>query len=414
MKKLLFAATALAGAAVLTGPALAADNIKLGLRGYFTGGVAYGSVDEPSRLGLGGNINSLNDVEESGFEEVLFGSDSEIHFQGKTTLDNGLQIGFRAELELERDSGEDQNDNEDDIVDEVYLQIDGGFGRVQFGQQDGVADQMILSAPNVFSEVTISSIDMDPFETQYDFISNNVNDGTQRNMIDTAPDFTEDMTKLIYFTPRIAGLQVGVSYTPIFGKNGQGFNFNDGPGPNAAPFNILDDNFGNNYFEIAANYVQQVGPVEVGVSTSYGTGEGGGAANDPEEWHVGTRLRAGGLTVGAAYKQASVSGVSGVQDTEVIDAGVTYETGPWTFGVAYGDSDGMRDDEEAFFKDDNLDQTAIIAGVAYKFGPGMEVGFGGMGFRDESTKIDRTNGDVLARGEQIDGFAGFTEISINF
>ncbi len=423
MKKLLLGATALVCVAAFSAPAFAADRIKLGLRGYFTGGIAYADVDEPTQIDPTVDPNTPR----GNFEEVLFGSDSEIHFRGKTTLDNGLQIGFRAEFELERDSGQDANDNEDDFVDEVYLQIDGGFGRVQFGQQDGVQDQMIFSAPNVFEEVTISSIDMDPFETQMDYISDNLNDGNERNLIDTSPDFTDDNTKLIYFTPRIAGLQVGVSYTPVFGKNSQGFRFNEDFifAPN--PANILDDSFGNNYFEIAGNYVQDLGPVKAGISASYGTGEGANAADDPEEFHVGAQIEFAGVTVGGAYKQANVAGsTASVQDTKVLDAGVTYETGPWTFGIAYGQSEGLRDDLEAFRHDDELDQKAIIGGVARKFGPGMEIGIGGMWFSDQSRKINRTNQDVIfngdtiepgetiLQGDEIDAYAIFTELNINF
>jgi len=48
-------------------------------------------------------------------------SDSEIHFNGRTTLDNGMTIGFRVELEGNTDS---------DQIDETYMFVEGKFGRI--------------------------------------------------------------------------------------------------------------------------------------------------------------------------------------------------------------------------------------------------------------------------------------------
>ncbi len=427
MKKLLLGTTALAAAAAFSVPALAADKIELGLRGFFTGATAYADIDD---------VDLQGPVQDDNFEEVLLGTNSEIHFIGKTTLDNGLQIGFRAELELEADNRDDiivPDDNptpdiEDDLIDEVYLQIDGGFGRVQLGQQDGVADQMIISAPNVFSEVTISSIDqgIDPFRSQYAFLSREdvTGDSVELNRIDTAPDYTDDKAKIIFITPRIAGLQVGASFQPVNGRNGEGIRFDETTGQ-GTPSDILDDNFGNNYVEVAANFKHNFGTAEVGVSASYGTGEGGNAAEDPEEYHVGAQVKYAGFTLGGAFKEAQVSGNANVDKTQVFDAGLTYETGPWTVGASYGQTDGPRDDEQAFFSDDLLQQRAIIGGMAYKFGPGMEVGFGGMFFSDESQEIVAGTGPGAGtavaqanlggdKSVQVDSYAVFSEINVNF
>ncbi|MEM1140839.1 MAG: porin, partial [Pseudomonadota bacterium] len=113
MKKILLGTSALVAAAALAAPASAADKIKLKLGGYWTGAAAFVDLEEA-------------DVE----NDIVFGSDAEVHFGGKTTLDNGLQVGFKAELEL----AEDNAGGNSDIIDEVYGEVKGGFGKIQFGE----------------------------------------------------------------------------------------------------------------------------------------------------------------------------------------------------------------------------------------------------------------------------------------
>jgi len=365
MKKILLGTTAIVTAAAFTAPAFAADKIKLGLRGYFTGGMAYYDLD------------GIDDV-----EQFIFGHDSEVHFRGSTTLDNGLKVSFRAELELENDADSRGGDSDADTIDEVYIQFDGGFGRVQFGQQDGVGDQMVISAPNVFGEHTISSIDLNPFEAAIDSTIGSTFD----NSIDTSPDFTSDNTKLIYFTPRFAGFQIGLSYMPVREKNANGYDFGS---------DILESNFGNNYIEIAGTWKHKFNGVGLGLSASYGEGDKGASSNDPNEWHVGGEIEFGGFTFGAAYKEDDNSGSSTAPEEEHFDLGFTYETGPWTLGLAYGSQDNVN-------YNSNVEQDNWIGGLAYKFGPGMELGLGGMFYSVEDGNDD------------IDGVAIFTEIDVNF
>ncbi|MFP4002745.1 MAG: porin [Alphaproteobacteria bacterium] len=388
-------------------PAAGPSKIQLELRGYAQFGLA-GIVNEPS--GGGGN-------------SVVFGSDSEVHFRGRTTLDNGLTISFRTELELEDDS---EVDDAADTIDEVYVQFDSAFGRLQFGMQDGAADQMIISAPNVFSQFTISSVDMNPFEmyTAPDLVT-----PARRIMglsgddavLDTSPDFTEDFTKVIYFTPRVYGLQLGVSYAPNPCRNDTGLDVAVRAGANPDPLGLScgnDATFGSNYWEVAGNFEQQFKGFGVGVSGSYGKGEGnpvaiGLADDDPSEWHAGAEfflnLGSGRLTIGGAYKEtdnltAENEGFN-FADSRHFDLGAQYALGPWEIGGTYGKVEDTVD----FITLLERELTTIIGGVSYKMGPGIQLGVGVM-HSDAEERATLIGTDV----EQTDGTAVFSELDLRF
>lgn len=71
-------------------------------------------------------------------------SDSEIHFNGRTTLDNGITLGFR--LELEGNTAADQ-------IDESYMFVEGGFGRVELGSLNNVHPHALRGARGVQSRL---------------------------------------------------------------------------------------------------------------------------------------------------------------------------------------------------------------------------------------------------------------------
>ena len=99
MKKVLLAGTALVGAALFAAPASA--ELKLDLGGHFKGYGVY--VDE--------------DAEAADQRDFEFRKDTEIHFTGETTLDNGLTVGVHVEQQVE-------NDN---LNNESYAYFSGGW-----------------------------------------------------------------------------------------------------------------------------------------------------------------------------------------------------------------------------------------------------------------------------------------------
>src|SRR5262245_35797434 len=124
MKRALLGTTALIGAVIDLGaatPAAAESPIQLTVGGFFR--TAYMVVlddddGSPDRF----DPEPGNDKAEDG----VF-SDAEIHFVGRTVLDNGLEVGARVELEGEDDDDvaidflDDEVSDDGDQIDEAWI-----------------------------------------------------------------------------------------------------------------------------------------------------------------------------------------------------------------------------------------------------------------------------------------------------
>src|ERR1035437_6693406 len=129
MKKLLLCTTV-----ALTGLALAtpahADGIKLDLAGHFKGYVTWLSQDT-STVASERHLDILRETE--------------IHFTGETTLDNGLTVGVHHEADLDSDF---QGGTDFFKTEESYAYFSGAWGRVNFGKEDGANYLLEVAAPS--------------------------------------------------------------------------------------------------------------------------------------------------------------------------------------------------------------------------------------------------------------------------
>ena len=392
MRNILLGTTALVAVAALAAPAMAAEKIQLELRGYHIGGITYtdGEFNDFWRNQYTGGHGSSSGI--SDYNEINFGSDSEIHFRGATTLDNGLKVSFFAELELEDNS---DVDSDADQIDEVYIQFDGGFGRFQFGQNDGAMYQMHVQAPTTFDghKVNNNGPRLDPFAPL-----------GWGSMISTYGNFTDDHIKLSYFSPSFNGFQLGLSYTPNPCKNDTGYS------------SCVYDGFGRNYFEASATFEIAMDNVEFGFSAGIGGGESNTSGSEPTEWTAGAQAAFGGFTIGGSYKDSETAGYSNWDETQ-FDVGVTYETGPWGFTINYADMD--RDYRDGAYRY-NDEANAWLAGVTYMYGPGMQVGFGIQTLdatdvmRDTEYTWDGSQWYSYTWGEGFEGTSFFIENSMSF
>ena len=132
MKKIICSA-ALAGlVAVAAAPAMAQGDqsaLKLDLGGYFRGYMVYHDQDS-HRLAEERNVDIIRDTE--------------VHFTGETTLDNGLTVGVHVEATADREAV---------AIDESYLYTSGSWGRVNFGSEDGTAYLLQVAAPSADSNI---------------------------------------------------------------------------------------------------------------------------------------------------------------------------------------------------------------------------------------------------------------------
>ena len=85
------------------------------------------AVASPMAVTVGGYYNALvysQDVDNTDTRDVGIHNDAEIYFKGKGTTDGGIEIGFIVQLEAE-------GSGETDHIDENYVYVKGGFGKVE-------------------------------------------------------------------------------------------------------------------------------------------------------------------------------------------------------------------------------------------------------------------------------------------
>lgn len=382
MKKLLVGSAAIALGLALVSPAQAADGVKLGIGGYMKGYVGWADMDEDA-----GDASSLRSI------DIV--RDTEVHFTGETTLDNGLTVGFHTELE-------DDLESDGFGVDESYAYFSGGWGRVNFGAEDGAAYLLQVAAPAADSNVDGLRQYVNPFNYSVapDGVEANTDDFNElgsfqlRDTWDYAQDATGSVDKITYLTPVFSGFQAGVSYTPDTGSTTSntlgGFATDD-----------VENAFGDAW-DVAVRYAGQF--------DGWGLSAGGGyttvnieedatpSHDDRDIWNVGANVNFSAFNIGAAYKTDSDvdGGGEDNEDTDTWVVGADYTTGPFKLGLSYMD----REDEN-YNADGDLETNRYSGGVTYTYGPGMTFR-GSVHHVTHELDTDDMDGTSVLLGTQID------------
>tara|TARA_R110000803_G_scaffold163615_2_gene227303 strand:- start:5978 stop:7009 length:1032 start_codon:yes stop_codon:yes gene_type:complete len=302
MKKILFASSALAAVA-FAGSAQASDKIQLQLGGYMEQWAGFSDEDNTATAG----------------RNNAFQSDTEVHFGGSTTLDNGIEVG--AKIELEGETSGDQ-------IDEQYLFVNGGFGRIEMGKNDSAADAMALQAPAV-GPVGVNDGDLDAWVNAY--------------LIDTVRS-SGDQNRVTYYTPSFGGFRAGASFADDSQRNGaSGYDNTNGNGDSIASGALAFDH--------------DFGGVALGLSA---TGENSGEGS----WYgLGSTVGFGNFTVGGSYGHTEDDyGLNSTgQDLDAFDLGVSYAMDAAAVSLSYGY-------EEV---DNSGDISTVDLGMSYTLGAGV-------------------------------------------
>lgn len=391
MKKILLAGTAIVGAAVLASPAQA--DLKIDLGGHFRGYAVYNDQDETS---LPANGDELRNFE--------FKRDMEVHFTGETTTDSGLTVGVHAELDLGNEAfngggvvgGPSQVGagyfspavfNDPSNLDEAYIYFSGGWGRVNFGSEDGAAYLLQVAAPSADSNVDgmrvyVQALNADVWD---DGIANdslsagasNALDFNVRLGYDNA--FFRDTERLTYLTPKWNGFQAGASYAP---EAGQGVI--DGAFEGAS----LSDNTVDyeDLWEVAARWDGEFEGFGISAGVGYSTasatdevsaGAGNFGSDDVSAWDAGLNVSFNDFSVGVAYlnadtgvQEAAGPGQSAEIETWVV--GAAWDNGPYHLGATWYNTDignNVYGLALAGARDVEIDRYTV--GGGYTYGPGM-------------------------------------------
>lgn len=391
MKKLLLASVAVSGLALAAAPAHA--NVELELGGYFMGYAVYVDQDDQNTV--------ATDNESRDFDLL---HDTEIHFGGETTLDNGLTVG--AHIEVQTDEAD-----ADLGIDENYAYFSGNWGRVNIGVEDGAAYLLQVAAPS--ADENLDGIRQLVNPVNYDIINNSniraLSAVAGAGTLQSELRFDYDQTlsgkdaKITYLSPILNGFQGGLSYTP---EAGNGLDGLDGVS--------VDDNNNDlgSVWDVAVRYEGQFQNVGVIVGGGYSHAsvedDADSSEDDPDAWNLGLDLDIGAFGVGVAYldQEAATKNTAtgaGALDTETWVVGVDYTTGPFKLGASYYDQNAEEDVAGGL----EIDTQRYTGGVVYEYGPGLT-------FRGTVSYIDIEDNDATAGTDDVDATSVMLGTQINF
>ena len=355
MKKVLLSTTALVAAGMMAVAAQAQEEmmeepISLGVGGYYR--AAVGSISG----------NDGPDQAEADRHTIGIAQDAEISFSGETTLDNGLTVGVRAQMEVV-DGGRlgggprvilpGAGANTSGAVDEVWLYFKDDFGQLRLGSVESARQEMTNFAPNGAGNFGVNS----PFFT---FAT-----GSWLATYDDGLG-NEDAAKLVYFSPNFNGFQLALSWAPDDNDGGQQYGNNS-----SANVGQLQ-----NQIAIGAAFSQSfMEGSSVRVAGGYETYEAEAPAATPCVDGAATNCEPSSLHLGAtvSFDQVSFGGgwmkveQTNNQDRTIYDLGLRWSDGPMAAGLMWGSAStgnaGMPDTE--------LNRYAVNG--TYVLGPGIDL-----------------------------------------
>ena len=292
---------------------------SLGDMNYTVGGQVYGSVFDADQPGA--------------FSKTNVTGAASLTTSLQRDYDSGLSLAVKGEFEIYHDrlSGDNYGSN---FLAKLYGTAQTGLGRVDVGMADGAAYALAITGPTVDPEVTIDNPNATFFRdpsTGQAFIN--------AFALNSAVESSLNYAKVSYFTPRLFGVQIAVSFTPSEGKDILPFVNN---GPNVA-------NRQKSMWEGAINYSDNFGPVTLGVyagiTVAHGDRKTPGhagltdwAIGSEADWDIDDDTK---LSVGGAFRQANtytfdINDALAAGSTQSLHLSAVVTRGSWSFGGEFG------------------------------------------------------------------------------
>jgi len=267
-------------------------------------------------------------------------TDAEIYFDGKTILDNGIEV--RATIELEAESRADRN------ADEVYIEFTSGLGKLRIGEKEGLNAAIIDEpAPQAF------------LTTEEEIIGDVLRARTAITARDafTFKRFANDPLGISYETPAILpGVKFGVSYHPNV-TDAEGVFSNSSAAHDAVDVSgRYEGRFRGGKYRIAAGYF-------------HSTSRTGGADGN-EAFNANLAVSYGGWELGGSY---IVSNPADSRDERAWTVGALYGIGPYKISAHH--MSAVREPVPNGPRKEKLDRTTLQG--AYRLGPGINIGLAG-------------------------------------
>ena len=368
MKKVLLGTTALVAAGAFAGIGAAqAQDMMVGMQplevgGYYTIAAVSTSDDNP----MTANNRSL------GIDQNI-----ELEGRGSVVLDNGITAGVRIRISgnnggrmhghtsgMPVDTNDDQEGiqqgdenahthsaggmagGDDDNISEAEVYFTGSFGELHIGMIEAASQQMTIWAPG--GNVPIGGVKSAWF-------------GKSLAGWTTGAFMDEDSTKIVYFSPTLNGISLGVSYAPE--------NTNHSYASRA-------DNDGGQSEQITAalGYSTAVMGASVSAMVGYETystesNKDGmacmGDPCDPSAMRYGLTVGIDQIAIGGAVNDQEGTGNKRMgkpnEDRTMTDIGISWSEGPLGLGLQHATDDLADYNETAFM-------------VNYNLGGGVDVG----------------------------------------
>lgn len=320
MKKLLLATTALVAAA--TAPAFAqapAQGFSSTNFAVTVGGYARQFVQYTDQTNLAPAIRS------SGVDQT---SDNRLILTFRAALPQGMSAGSVWQLNPNANTSGGNS-----ITRRMWNFIEGSFGQVQLGGIENVASQ---SAVGGFEAFTGGLINGDNNAGAFATGRAGVNAQSQQaSNPSTGMDIDGISNKIVYYTPRIEGFQLGVNYTPEMSYR-QGL---------ATTSTQYQDGVGAN-----ANFVRTISGVGIRAAVGYiafdkPSGVNNSAAinnstKDPSAWNAGLGFQYAGFDVGGSYQKTNnwrniAAGSTTVASPALADGLRNFNGYGWEVGAGY-------------------------------------------------------------------------------
>ncbi len=274
-----------------------------------------------------------------GFDQQWASGLADLTLRVQRDYDSGLSLSLKAGFEVARDKLSYDNYG-GDLVQKVYAVMQTGLGRVEVGMMDGAAYALSVTGPVVDDATSLDNANANFF----------LDPSTRRNFtevfaLNSAVESSLNYAKISYYTPRLFGIQIGMSFTPSEGKEVIPFLNN---GPQVA-------NRQKSIWEGAVNYSNTFGRLSVGATIAASVGHGDRKTPGHAgltEWGTGVQLDYDlnddmKLSVGGAWRRSNtyafdINDALATGVTESTHLSTTLTWGSWIVGgeLGSGTADG--------------------------------------------------------------------------
>lgn len=261
--------------------------------------------------------------------------------------DSGLTLGLKTSFEVLRDrlSSDNYGGN---FVQKVYGVAQTGLGRFEIGMADGAAYALSVTGP-----VVDEAIEIDNPNTSFYIDPSTGRPFSEVFNIESEVESSLNYAKLSYFTPRLFGLQLAVSYTPSEGREVIPFLSN---GPHG-------DNRQKSIWETAVSYTESFEDFSLKSYGALAVGHGDGKDKEDAgltDWGFGAEIDVPlgeelKWAFGGGYRRANTVGFEIYEarkhgNTESAHLSSTLTWDALSFGVEYGrgtEDGGLKDSGKA-------------------------------------------------------------------